>query len=121
MPGAAQGSSITLALPSEASVLEVGVINGYAKTDRAGDRTVDWYSKNRRILEVEWIFDDGTTISQKLDKTKEMQVLAISEVTSSNVIQKYVKVSGNNTGDIAKVKTKGTTYELNDILTEQNE
>ncbi|HEY9565742.1 MAG TPA: hypothetical protein VIR30_18400 [Nocardioides sp.] len=102
MPGAAQGSSITLALPSEASVLEVGVINGYAKTDRAGDRTVDWYSKNRRILEVEWIFDDGTTISQKLDETKEMQVLAISDVTSSTVIMKIVKVTGKPTGELAK-------------------
>src|SRR3546814_18697325 len=39
LPGAAQGRSITLALPSEASVLTVGVINGYRKNGRARDRT----------------------------------------------------------------------------------
>src|SRR3546814_11799077 len=55
MPGAAQGSSITLALPSEASVLEVGVINGYAKTDRAGDRTVDWYRSDERRVGKECV------------------------------------------------------------------
>ncbi|HWM01921.1 MAG TPA: hypothetical protein VNP92_06240, partial [Actinophytocola sp.] len=55
MPGDGTGQEITFALAGPTELTEVGLINGYAK--RAGK--LDWYSGNRRVLSVEWVFDDG--------------------------------------------------------------
>ena len=33
------------------------------RTDGGGGRTFNWYLGNRRILKVEWVFDDGTTVA----------------------------------------------------------
>ena len=77
MPGDASGSTITFVLPKEAVISEVGLINGYAKKDRAGNRTVDWYAKNRKILEVEWLFDDGSSVVQNLRTEPVLQTIVV--------------------------------------------
>ena len=63
-------------LPEEAEISEVGLVNGYAKKDTGGSRTVDWYPLNRRILKVEWVFDDGTTVAQDLRSEPVLQTIA---------------------------------------------
>ncbi|MDT0201227.1 NADase-type glycan-binding domain-containing protein [Nocardioides sp. AE5] len=102
LAGDASGATVTFTLPAGTTVMEVGLVNGYAKKDKAGDRTVDWYDRNRRVLEVEWTFDDGTTVTQTLAETTEMQVLAVNSIASGKVIMKITKVSDEPTGELAK-------------------
>jgi hypothetical protein len=86
MPGDGSGETITLALAEETELTRVGLINGYAKTDTdASGRTLDWYAGNRRILSVEWVFDDGSVVTQDLGETRELQTLEIDPVTTSTV------------------------------------
>lgn len=82
--GAAEGSILTLTLPEDTRIAEVGLINGYAKIDpRSG---ADRYGEYRRVTRVSWIFDDGTTISQTLtDGLETLQRMRIDPVTSTSV------------------------------------
>ena len=72
----------------------VGLINGYAKTatDASGS-PLDWYTGNRRILSVEWVFDDGSVVSQQLTETRRLQSVDIEPVTTSTVQLRLVTVT----------------------------
>jgi hypothetical protein len=89
MAGDGTGRILTVQLPSESLVTKVGLINGYAKVD---DGT-DWYPRNRRVLEVEWQFDDGSTVVQHLDETREMQSIDVGPWRTSTVKLKIMYVS----------------------------
>ena len=80
-------------LPEEAVISEVGLINGYAKKDRGGTRTVDWYAMNRKILEVEWLFDDGTTVAQNLRTEPVLQTIVVDDVSTRTIRMRIVEVS----------------------------
>ena len=62
--GSAVGRTITFALPSGTRIAEVGLVNGYAKVDPTS-RAVR-YGEYRRITQVSWTFDDGTSVQQSL-------------------------------------------------------
>jgi len=81
MAGDGSGATLSIELPERSVVTRVGLINGYAKVD---DR-VDWYPRNRRVLEAEWIFDDGTTIVQHLDESSKMQSLDVGPIQTSTL------------------------------------
>ena len=99
MPGDASGQSITFELDGETSLSEVGLINGYAKTDTDGSGvTYDWYAGNRRILSVQWVFDDGSAVTQDLSETRKLQTLKIDPVTTSTVQLRMVTVTPPGTG-----------------------
>ena len=93
MPGDASGSTITFTLPEKSVISEVGLINGYAKKDRAGKRTVDWYAKNRKILEVEWLFDDGSSVVQNLRTEPVLQTIVVDDVSTRTIRMRIVEVS----------------------------
>jgi hypothetical protein len=99
MVGDGTGREIVLDLPGETRLTRVGLINGYAKvaTDQRG-RKLDWYAGNRRVLTVEWSFDDGTTVTQGLRETRRMQTLRIEPVTTSTVRLRLVSVSKPGAG-----------------------
>jgi hypothetical protein len=103
MSGDGTGEEITVALAEPTTLTSVGLINGYAKvaTDARG-RRLDWYHGNRRLLAVEWVFDDGTTVSQPLEDTPEMQTLDIDPVTTSSVRLRLVSVSAPGSGRAAR-------------------
>lgn len=61
------GRQITLNLGGSTRVTSVGLTNGYAKIDPC-DGT-DRYFQNRRVTEVRWSFDDGSSVTQALDPT----------------------------------------------------
>src|SRR5580765_4285159 len=63
-PGDATGTVLTFRLDQPTRITKVGLINGYAKTAYAGGRRYDWYQGDRRILSVDWVFDDGSSVSQ---------------------------------------------------------
>ena len=98
MPGDGSGGEITFQLAEPTTLTSVGMINGYAKlaTDAAG-RELDWYHGNRRVLAVEWVFDDGTTVGQTLSDTDQMQTVDVS-VTTTTVQLRLLRVSAPGTG-----------------------
>ena len=76
MPGDAAGAEIVFRLdePTDADVGRPGQRLCQDRHDGRG-RTLDWYHGNRRVLRVQWIFDDGTTLDQTLGDTMTMQRL----------------------------------------------
>ena len=98
MPGDGTGEEITVTLPRETHLRRVGLINGYAKTARdAQGNELDWYHGNRRVLGVEWVFDDGTTVQQDLADTEAVQWVDV-DVTTTTVVLRLVSVSPPGTG-----------------------
>ena len=99
MPGDGSGETITFELAEDTKLSQVGLINGYAKTDTDGSGvTYDWYAGNRRILSVQWVFDDGSVVTQDLSETRKPQTLEIDPVTTSTVELRIVTVTPPGTG-----------------------
>jgi hypothetical protein len=104
-PGDATGTVITLRLDQPTRLTRVGLINGYAKTAFSGGRPYDWYAGNRRVLSVDWIFDDGSSVSQLFSTTRVMQSQAIDPVTTSTVQLRITSVSPPGKGRAARNDT----------------
>ena len=102
MPGDGTGAEITVTLARETHLTGVGIVNGYAKTAQdAQGRELDWYHGNRRVLAVEWVFDDGTTVQQELADTVETQSVEV-DVTTTTVVLRLLSVSEPGTGPAAR-------------------
>jgi hypothetical protein len=101
MPGDGTGKELTFTLAKQTHLTEVGLVNGYAKTSKQGGKTLDWYAGNRRILKVEWLFDDGTTQTQDLRQITRMQTTAV-DATTTTVKLRLLEVSGPGTGAAAR-------------------
>ena len=97
MPGDGTGEEITVTLPQETHLRSVGLINGYAKSADG----FDWYHGNRRVLSVEWVFDDGSTRQQDLSDTVSVQSVDV-DVTTTTVVLRLVTVSPPGTGRAAR-------------------
>lgn len=81
MPGDGTGREVTLRVQPGFAIVEVGLVNGYAK--QVGG--VDWYPNNRRVEAVAWIFDDGSSsrqvlIDQRIPQTRRIVATASREV-----------------------------------------
>jgi hypothetical protein len=98
MAGDGSGETIVLELEEPTTITEVGMVNGYAKTATDRGRTLDWYRGNRRVLAVEWVFDDGTSVSQDLGTTRHLQTVEVDAVTTESVEVRLVSVSPPGTG-----------------------
>jgi len=98
MPGDGTGMELTFSLSGPTELTEVGLINGYAK--RAGK--LDWYAGNRRVLSVEWVFDDGTVVPQSLSESRNLQTVQVEPVTTSTVVLRLVTVSAPGKGPSAR-------------------
>ena len=104
MPGDGTGKELTFRLAKRTKLSQVGLINGYAKTSGQGAHKVDWYAGNRRILRVEWLFDDGTSVTQDLRQTTDVQTTAV-HVTTKTVRLRLVEVTAPGTGPSARDMT----------------
>jgi hypothetical protein len=94
MPGDGSGETITIELADKTEITSVGLINGYAKTGTDGSGTpLDWYAGNRRILAVEWAFDDGSVVPQDLTETRKLQTVDVEPVTTSTIQLRLVTVT----------------------------
>ncbi len=94
MPGDGAGETITVELAETTELTTVGLINGYAKTGTdASGQALDWYAGNRRILSVEWHFDDGSVVPQDLTETRKLQSMDIDPVTTSTVQLRLITVT----------------------------
>lgn len=88
MPGDGTDEEIVVTLPRETRLRSVGMINGYAK--QGGD--VDWYHGNRRVEQVEWVFDDGTAVPQTLGDSAAVQSMDV-DVTTTTVTIRLLSVT----------------------------
>ena len=102
MPGDGSGESLVLELTEPTTLTSVGLVNGYAKTALNGATSYDWYTGNRRVLAVEWVFDDGTVVGQDLESTRELQSVDIDPVTTRTVQLRLVTVSAPGEGSSAR-------------------
>lgn len=89
MPGDGTGTTLTFTLSHPATITSVGLINGYAKSESG----LDWYTGNRRILKVEWTFDDGTVVQQTLHGSRALQRISVPAVRTSRVKLRLLQVS----------------------------
>ncbi|MDO9455616.1 hypothetical protein [Nocardioides sp.] len=112
-PGDATGATIGFDLARSTRLTSVGLLNGYAKTDPG----YDGYTANRRILAVEWIFEDGSVVSQTLGRSRQVQTIPVDVVTAS-IQLRIVAVSppargpqGRNFTAISSVELVGTPAE----------
>jgi hypothetical protein len=103
--GDATGTVLTFRLDQPTRLTKVGLVNGYAKTAFSGGSRFDWYAGNRRIVSVDWIFDDGSTVSQSFSTTRAMQTQAINPVTTSTVRLRVTAVSPPGSGRAARDDT----------------
>jgi hypothetical protein len=103
--GDATGTELTFRLAQPTTLTRVGLINGYDKIAFSGGKAYDWYAGNRRVLSVDWVFDDGTTVSQPLDFSRTMQHLAIDPVQTETVRLRITSVSPPGTGRAARNDT----------------
>lgn len=102
MPGDGTGETLTFDFDSPVTLTSVGLVNGYAKTAREGGSTLDWYAGNRRVLAVEWLFDDGTLVRQDLEETRTLQSIDVEPVTTESVQVRLVTVTPPGTGPSAR-------------------
>ena len=96
MPGDASGSDVVFSLGGPTEIDEVGLINGYAKTAPG----YDGYTANRRILAVEWLFADGTVVSQSLtDGERGLQTVPVNGGNVTDIVTLHItQVSRPATG-----------------------
>lgn len=94
MNGDGSGQVLTFTFPAPVQLSEVGLINGYAKSDGA----FDWYAGNRRVLTADWRFDDGTVATQTFTDTRDLQALPVGPVTTTTVTLTLTAVSPPGTG-----------------------
>lgn len=93
-PGDGTGTVILIGLGEPTEVSRVGLVNGYAK--RSGD--LNWYAGNRRVTDVEWLFDDGTTVAQSLLEERSLQTIDIEPVRTRTVRLRIVTVTAPGKG-----------------------
>ena len=115
-PGDGTGSSITFRFDRPATLTEVGLVNGYAKVARDNRGLLDWYHGNRRVLAVEWTFDDGTVVTQRLSDTTLTQMVPVKKVETEAVTVRLLRVTppgpgraSRNYTAISEVSFLGTT------------
>ncbi len=104
-PGDATGTVLTFRLDQPTRLSRVGLVNGYAKIAYSHGRPFDWYLGNRRVRAVEWVFDDGTTVPQRLGNSRAVQQRTIAPVTTSVVRLRITSVSPPGHGRAARNDT----------------
>lgn len=104
--GDATGKVLVFRFDEPVTITEVGMINGYAKSDPPND----WYAANRRVLEAEWRFDSGDPVSQTLENSRDLQTVAVDAVETREVRLRLVQVSppgGRNFTAISEISLRG--------------
>jgi LysM repeat protein len=77
--------TLTFTLDGETHLTSVGLIGGYVKVDPTTE--VDRFEQNHRVRRVSWTFSDGTTVTQDLDDSRQMQTIAVNVTTTSVTLE----------------------------------
>jgi hypothetical protein len=103
--GDATGMVLTFRLDQPTRLTRVGLVNGYSKIAYSHGHPYDWYLGNRRVEAVDWLFDDGSAVSQQLGQDRAMQQIAVRPVTTSVVRLRITQVSPPGKGRAARNDT----------------
>jgi hypothetical protein len=100
------GQTLTLTLPSDTEVGEVGLIPGYAKNDPVTG--TDRYAENNRITRVQWTLAGGVQVVQRLDpdpKDRQMQTIRVPRTATGSITLEIlaVKRGPRNTTAISSI------------------
>lgn len=106
-PGDATGATLGFRLDGPTRLTSVGLLNGYAKSDPG----YDGYTANRRVLSVEWVFDDGTVVVQDLASSRSVQTIDVDVVTET-VRLRLTSVSSPARGPAGRDYTAVSTVRL---------
>ena len=98
MAGDGTGAVITITLPQPTVVTRLGLINGYAKQVSG----VDWYPNNRRILAVQWGFDNGSTLEQTFAERPGMQLIKVPAGVTGTVTLTITSVTPPGPGSLGR-------------------
>jgi hypothetical protein len=77
--------SLTFTFDGPTHLTSVGLIGGYVKVDPLTG--VDRFPQNHRVRQVRWTFDDGTTVTQDLADSRDMQSIDVDVTTSRATLQ----------------------------------
>ena len=92
VPGDGVGAALTIELAGPSTVSEVGLVPGYDKLDPCTG--TDRFEELRRVTQVRWAFDDGTSIVQAVSPTRSLQVLRFAEpVVTSRITMTIVSTT----------------------------
>ena len=94
--GSGAGEQVSLALPEEVTVGEVGLVPGYAKTDPASG--VDRYAENNRLTKVRWTFADGTSFVQTMSGSATDRDLRRMRIPRTASDQVTIEILGSERG-----------------------
>jgi hypothetical protein len=100
--GDGRGERLTIELGGAATIEEVAIVPGYAKTDPAD--STDRYAQNRRLTKVRWVFDGGVALEQTLDPSpgsRELQRVAVPAVRSGTVVLEVLESSDGERNSVA--------------------
>ncbi|MFL6158656.1 MAG: NADase-type glycan-binding domain-containing protein [Marmoricola sp.] len=105
--GEATGTKLTITLPADTAVGQVGLIPGYAKTDPKS--RADRYAENNRITKVRWTLADGTVVEQKLDPNpdkRDVQLVRVPRTATGTVTLEILAVDrgARNTTAISELE-----------------
>lgn len=90
--GTAVGEKITLKLPDETEVGEVGLIPGYAKTDE--ESGADRYAENNRVKRVRWTIGDTVVVQRMKTKPgdRSLRLLRVPRTETDKVVLEILAV-----------------------------
>lgn len=94
--GDAIGTRLTFRLPEDTRVGQVGLIPGYAKTDRKSG--ADRYAENNRITRATWILADGTEVEQRFSADPNDRSLRRIRVPATEGDQVTLRIEAVATG-----------------------
>ena len=94
--GSGVGELVTIELPEETEIGEVGLVPGYAKTDP--DSGVDRYAENNRITRVRWSFSDGSSVTQRLDGSPDLRDLQTIRIPTATTDQLVIEILSSTPG-----------------------
>ncbi len=103
--GSGVGQRLTITLPVTTDVVRLGLVPGYAKSDR--------YPKNNRVTRVAWVFDDGTRVVQTMDgskKNRSLRTLRIDPVRTRTVVLQILGVARGAKNNTAISAVRLDTY-----------
>lgn len=109
--GDGTGTTLTFTFDEPVAITSVGMINGYAKTDRGADGTIeDWYAQNRVVTEARWDLGDGDVVEQDLGRDTQAQRIDVATVVTRTITLTIAGVSdaaGRDNTPISEVELFG--------------
>jgi hypothetical protein len=103
--GSGVGQRLTITLTTTSDVVRVGLVPGYAKSDR--------YPQNNRITRVAWVFDDGTRMVQSLGDSRtnrSLRTLRIEPVRTRTVVLQVLALARGTRDNTAISALRLETY-----------